>query len=685
VGDKMKHKRNNIFDLLWETFSGEEKKTFALLSMPFWFDTELAILLLEKFNHQTLRHFNALKKEPMFLFIYEDKGWYYEESFRAYLLEKAGAMFQQSKDDIHRFLAGHYRKKKNGGHGPANWGLGYLALYHQFHLDTEGTLTTFLKELRHMDGTEKYCALKSMIKMLKGAGEHSLYTVLIRFLESFYLTLEQSAGIVSSQDNRHRLAEATQLLMEHVTAPALQELVREILDSLPQPTHTPSPFRWGTPVVVNTGDKRKNERKIMVYQGEQDRMQNITAMPVEGPDFCEQRQELVEELRHLLHTHSVIIAAPPKSGKTSLIRELMRQEYHKIKSQREFEIILVRLDREDTINGFFFNILKSLVSFYYFQKKETILRQMAAELWGECLSSGDGRGAGLFDSDLRRKTRGYNISIWMEKLTPIFAALNSFKTKIVVVFDDFPAMIYNIREKMRDEERFNADAYHLLSWLQGIRQTHQVQSRSRFLLCGSSNPGQTPGVPGISETMNDLLPLKIPPLGYNESWELIKALSVRYHVTIEPEGILFLTLKLVGSSLYFVQIIFRTIKNTNTKTVSTSNAKEIYWSVVREHDNSLEHSYKKLASRIPSFDLKWTRKILERLSCGDIGEKELYHLLLCNKCSYEQYRTTIDHLIDMGYITRDLFKNGNLRFSSHLFKDWWEHKSKKKEQNDVCL
>ncbi|MBC8394747.1 MAG: hypothetical protein H8E17_19530, partial [Deltaproteobacteria bacterium] len=55
-------------------------------------------------------------------------------------------------------------------------------------------------------------------------------------------------------------------------------------------------------------------------------MENITGNPVTSKNYLHTRLFLIEELRSLLSKCSVIIEAPRRFGKTSVIKEFIRQE-----------------------------------------------------------------------------------------------------------------------------------------------------------------------------------------------------------------------------------------------------------------------------------------------------------------------------------------------------------------------
>ena len=81
-------------------------------------------------------------------------------------------------------------------------------------------------------------------------------------------------------------------------------------------------------------------------------MENITGKAVTQDNYLKTRLYLVSELKILAKSHSVIIEAPRRFGKTSVIKELIRQENAKQEDDKQFNIIFLELEGEETIENF---------------------------------------------------------------------------------------------------------------------------------------------------------------------------------------------------------------------------------------------------------------------------------------------------------------------------------------------
>ena len=176
-------------------------------------------------------------------------------------------------------------------------------------------------------------------------------------------------------------------------------------------------------------------------------MENITGFPVTDTNYLESRLYLVEEMRDLLRRCSLIIESPRRFGKTSVIKEFIRQNNIEKEKKREFNILFLELEGEDTVNDF---------------------------------------------------------SKWKEKITPMITGLNSFGKNTVIIFDEFPDMLQNFKIKGKESEGFKTVTDSLTGWLRSLRQKQDSECKYQFVFCGSINLRKTLEEIGVSKRINDL-------------------------------------------------------------------------------------------------------------------------------------------------------------------------------------
>jgi len=404
-------------------------------------------------------------------------------------------------------------------------------------------------------------------------------------------------------------------------------------------------------------------------------MENITGFPVTHKNYLESRLFLVDEMRDLVRKCSFIIDSPRRFGKTSVIKEFIRQENTKDEKNREFNIIFLELEGEETVNKFCYKFFKELLNLYRIRKKIDAVRQFLGDSWNVLASRLKKIDALDFGLEIQEKTREYDFSKWKEKITPMIAALNSFDKRTVIVFDEFPDMLQNFKTKGIESVDFKTVTDSLTGWLRALRQIQDSGCKYQFVFCGSINLRKTLEEIGVSKRINDLESFVIPPINSEDAKLLIKSLAQEYDIKIEPDSIEFMVSKITDGSPYYGQIIFKALRDTREKYFTSGKVEAIYEAMLRGGDHDLNHFHSRLEEYLSPLQRECSKIILKHLCNEAVHEKELYDLLLFEKCNFEEFQAVVNRLIYEGYITRDVDNKNSLKFVSPILKDWWACKA----------
>lgn len=411
-------------------------------------------------------------------------------------------------------------------------------------------------------------------------------------------------------------------------------------------------------------------------------MENITGNPVTHKDYLKARLFLVKDLKRLLRKCSVIIEAPRRFGKTSVIKEFRRQEHAKKEEKQEFNVLFLELEGEETVHDFCLYLFKELLNLYRFRKKFDALSKLLGDSWNAMATRLKKIKIPGIELELREITGDYNLSQWKEKITPLITHLNSFDKKTIIVFDEFPDMLMNFKKKEAEGLNFKDTTDSLTAWLRSLRQIQADGCKYQFVFSGSIHLRKTLENIGISKRINDLEPFVIPPITGDESILLIEALAKEYSLQIEPDGISYLISKITDGSLYYGQIVMKALRDSREKNFSVGRVKSIYETMLRGGDHDLNHYHSRLENYLSPVEKECSEIILKHLCHGPAHEKGIHDLLLKGKYSYEQFQSVLNRLIYEGYITRDIHDSANLRFVAVLLKDW---RACKVGVNNVCI
>lgn len=400
-------------------------------------------------------------------------------------------------------------------------------------------------------------------------------------------------------------------------------------------------------------------------------MENITGKAVVDKDYLKTRLFLVDELKDKIRKYSVIIEAPRRFGKTSVIKELMRQEENKSNEQQEFNTIFLELEGEESLNQFCFKLFKELLSLYKVRRHLDLIGRLLGETWNVIAERIPTLALPEIEIELRKKTRDFDLSAWKEKIEPLVKGLNSFDKKTIIVFDEFPDMLMNFKVKGKEPLDYKEAVDSLNSWLRSLRQEQASECKYQFIFCGSINLRKTLEEIGVSKRINDLEPFVVPPLRNEEAKILIEELLNKYSIEIDKQGMEFLVSKVADGSPYYGQILIKALIDTREKVFNFSKLKSTYNSMLRMGNHDLNHFHSRLEDYLSPLELECCSIILKQLCADSTPEKQIYETHLFDQCSYKDFQKAVNRLIYEGYLRRDINDSASLCFVSPLLKEWW--------------
>lgn len=411
-------------------------------------------------------------------------------------------------------------------------------------------------------------------------------------------------------------------------------------------------------------------------------MKNITGPPVTDKDYLKTRRFLVKRLKELVKDCSVIIEAPRRYGKTSIIKELMHQEEKKDKKNRKLNTIFLELEGEKSVQDFCFRLYGGLLVLYWGKRKIDALQRLFGKGWNALAARLKKLKIPELEIELREKTRDYSFDKWKEIITPMIAGLNAFELTTIIAFDEFPDMLMNFKKKSKDETAFKDTVDDLTAWLRSLRQSQSNDCKYRFVFCGSINLRKTLEDMGISKRINDLEPFVIPPITKEDATLLIEMLSRKYKLKIEPEGMAYMVSKITGGSLFYGQIFVKALIEKGKHEFSISSVRAIYETLLRNGNHDMNHYHSRLEEYLTGIEKECSGIILKQLCSEIMHEQEIFDLFLHDKCPYTTFQAVVNRLIYEGYITRDIEDSNKLKFIAPILRDWWGCKV---GVPDVCI
>jgi hypothetical protein len=258
---------------------------------------------------------------------------------------------------------------------------------------------------------------------------------------------------------------------------------------------------------------------------------------VVGPDFFD-REELIERIWGILQADSILLSAPRRVGKSSIMRKLFDQP------RSDFQPIW--LDCQD------YGGPEDLVTDLTLRAGE--LLQDPRHFFRKALKSALENVEEMGIWQLKLKLREQVTDNWQAKGESVLKeTLAHPGTRLLIILDELPILLHKLMT--RDGDRGKAAAQDLLDWLRHVRQSPEFGREVRQVVGGSIGLPRIASLIGSSHKINDLRPIEVGPLEHLHAKELAKGLLKSRDVSLS-EATMQAFLGQVGTFLpIFIQIL----------------------------------------------------------------------------------------------------------------------------------
>lgn len=246
---------------------------------------------------------------------------------------------------------------------------------------------------------------------------------------------------------------------------------------------------------------------------------------VDGDRFFDREAEL-EELRERVQNGAhTLLTAQRRMGKTSLVRELLRQ----LEAEGNFATVFVDLEAA--------NDPADAVAEIAIRAKpvQTVWRRIQSSFANHLRNVG-GRIDEIALSELKVKLRaGIDAGNWQRQGDQVFAALAASEKPVVLAIDELPILVNRLLKgpnyRVTPERRTATDAF--LAWLRKNAQEH----RGAVILILSGSVGLEPVLrqAGLSAHANIYSPLELHPWTHDTSSRCLAALARTYQLNLSED------------------------------------------------------------------------------------------------------------------------------------------------------
>lgn len=384
--------------------------------------------------------------------------------------------------------------------------------------------------------------------------------------------------------------------------------------------------------------------------------------PAIGDDFIDREKE-IDQIISALEKDSVLLIAPRRFGKTSIMRRLEKElssqdglcvfiEVEDIYSPQRFlsEMVMALLGSERIRKGA--NIRSA------FEKAFSWFKENIEEV-----------GVSVFRAKLRSNIEADLKEDWTEKARVIFEIINDFESNVYFVVDEFPIAIKNMDPK--DAEKF-------LHWFRKLR---QISENLRFVVGGSVSIDRVVRDVGGVSVINDFKRVRVGGFQKEVAIDVVKKVF-REKEWQYTESICDKILNCVGEACipYFIAIMLSAIEEeyiSRDVEINEELIEDIYNFYIL--GSAGKHYFEHYSQRLRIFytgmagmEEKAARAILRKVSSEDYYPLDLAFGIFKQETGVDDHERFMDLIADLEndfYIENDSPKG--LTFYSRMLRDWW--------------
>ena len=384
--------------------------------------------------------------------------------------------------------------------------------------------------------------------------------------------------------------------------------------------------------------------------------------PAIGDDFIDREKE-IDQIISALEKDSVLLIAPRRFGKTSIMRRLEKEllsqdglcvfiEVEDIYSPQRFlsEMVMALLGGE--------RIRRKMKIRSAFEKSFNWFKENVEEV-----------GVYVFRAKLRSNIEADLKEDWTEKARLIFEIINDFESNVYFIVDEFPIAIKNMDPE--DAEKF-------LHWFRKLR---QISENLRFIVGGSVSIDRVVRDVGGVSVINDFKRVRVGGFQKEVAIGVIKKVF-REKEWQYTESIGKKILNCVGEACipYFIAIMLSAIEEeyvSRDVEINEELIEDIYnfYILGSGGQHYFEHYSQRLRifyTSMAGMEEKAARAILKRVSSEDYYPLDLAFGIFKQETEVDDHEIFMDLIADLEndfYIENDSPKG--LTFYSKMLRDWW--------------
>ncbi|KIG14093.1 hypothetical protein DB30_07280 [Enhygromyxa salina] len=375
-------------------------------------------------------------------------------------------------------------------------------------------------------------------------------------------------------------------------------------------------------------------------------IRNTIGSPVEGQNFYD-REEMQARLWDRLETDHVLLLAPRRVGKTSLLYKLeATAETH------NFKAIFASVASHSTELAFLHALL-------------------------EILAGDRGPGAKIVSRAQKLLDRVKKLSVdkisvelemqqWQDIGAELLQILRTVDGRCVLMLDELPIFVLNL---LRVHGRERARLF--LNWFRHVRGDRQARLGVRWLVCGSIGLDTVTQRERLGDTINDLAIVRLGGFSREHARDFLADLAATYSIELSDEVNGHILDKIDWLIPYHLQLLFSMVRDLEVITPDIASVDQAYDRLLtNSHKSYFDTWVQRLLDELGPIDEDHALALLEAAARDTSGApKSVMRELMHGRGADEQLtRYLLGVLESDGYLVED---SDRWRFRSPLLRDYW--------------
>lgn len=392
-----------------------------------------------------------------------------------------------------------------------------------------------------------------------------------------------------------------------------------------------------------------------------DTIRNQTGQAVRGSDFFPRPREVQRLWKAVLSGGHILLAAPRRVGKTSLVEHLRENPFD------DYHFVYLIVESVNDNETFFRKLYTAL-----FDANASDVGQMLKKTKDLLLHSIQKIGVAGVNLEINHN----NIS-WYEQflyyVEKLVATEKFENTHLVIVIDEFPQIVANIAQYQGKES-----AIHFLQENRELRHRPSFHNKVQFIYTGSIGLEHIVATLGVSKTINDIEKVTVEAMAGEDARALIQAIvqDPTYDIDAQlftDDIITHILQKVQWLIPFYIQLLLKALDNNflgiSPDALTTEHINTAFHAMLSQR-NHFEHWVERLQQAFHQEEYRYAKQVLNNLSYegATMDKNQLYDMSMEHNVQ-EVYRHIVNALEHDGYIAEE---QGLYRFTSPVVQAWWK-------------